>query len=238
MDAVDPTVEPPARRVVAGLRVTGRLLAWPAVVFALLLALWPTVRDPYVATFRGATNLTFAIAGWSEVRLEVSRETGNAETRIAYRSSESDDSRPLFHTSFRAQYFGYVPSAILVALVVGASSGRRRRLRTLLWSGALLHLGLCLRLAVLIGCVWFAYLQNHPDGAPTSTAWRGGKRATETIDRIVNRDPTFFAFLPVFLWALFAWRFENWRERLAGRAGENRNEDEGEDEGEGEGEKN
>ena len=51
---MDPTVEPPARRVVAGLRVGGRLLAWPAVVFALLLALWPTVRDPYVATFRGA----------------------------------------------------------------------------------------------------------------------------------------------------------------------------------------
>jgi hypothetical protein len=217
---VDPTVDPSPPRAVAGLRVAIRLLALPLLIFGLLLALWPVARGGYLPCFRAATNATFAIAGWGEVRLEPSdpgEQGGRTDTRLAFHPPDRDDPRPLFHTSFRAQYFGYVPSAIFLALVIGASTGRRRRLRTLFWGGLLLHLFLCLRLAILIGCVHLAFLQNHPDGPPSSASWSWWKAGVERLDGLINQDPTLFAFLPIFVWVLLTVGLEDWREQRGGK---------------------
>jgi hypothetical protein len=113
-----------------------------------------------------------------------------------------------------SRYFGYVPTAMLVALAVAVPVAWRRRTKTLLWGLLLVHAFVSLRVLLYLldelssGNALAIVELPPPIKSILSTA--NETLASSTLASFV---------VPFLLWVLLAVRLEDW---LAGPAGEER----------------
>ncbi len=210
----------------------GRFCLAAIVLCAVLMARWPGLEHGYAYLFRAGGNLLFSKTFWfwsngrvhfidlyapdqaAAIERAVGVPVGEGFTPakaegvkdtllilINRRLGESEGMR----TSSRL--VGYMPTAIIVVLVLATPLPLRRRGWALLWGLVLVQLFIAFRLTLLLLDGGFAAGGDvtlfHP-----GPFWRG---ALSNARKIVCNDPTLSWLFPVFIWFLVALRSRMWR---------------------------
>ena len=110
---------------------------------------WPGVEAGYAALFRGGGNLVlreFGSRGLVRFQpLQPPQRWWDTEMRLSIRNQAGSKG-----VRFSSRYGGYMPTAVVVALILSTSLPWARRLWALLWGVLLVNLFVVGRLAVLL----------------------------------------------------------------------------------------
>lgn len=140
-------------------KTIARFLIGVTLICAILLAPWPPVRDAYAHAFRAAGEL--GIGSWvpsRDVRFLPSTSPHDYhDTAIVLVNRETGETAEL--PALSSRQWGYVPTVLIIALVLATPIPRRRRAWALIWGVLLVNAFIILRLAVL---VVYAFGLGHP----------------------------------------------------------------------------
>lgn len=225
----------------------GRFCIAAIVVCVILIPRWPGIESGYAYLFRAGGNLLFSETFWCWTEGEVhfidlrdpdqagaieravgapvgegfspTRAEGAKDTLmilINRRLGGSDGLR----TSSREG--GYIPTALIIVLVLATPLPWRRRLWTLLWGWVLVQLFIVLRLTVTLS-EGFSGVKDHTLFHP-SEFWGG---ILSNVQNVLCDDPFVSWVFPVFVWFLVALRSRIWAARPAEQQVENAGKREG-----------
>ena len=188
------------------------------VLYVLLMVLWPVLAASYGQVYRAVANWIFGSPyPGAEVRVVSYASEGDhpsAENRmwdtkvvLLNRRSRMGGEMP-----FNIRYGAYVPTSLLVALVVATPIPWRRRGRALVWGLLLMHVYIALRLAVTIlnllcGDTPVALFALSP-------FWQC---ALACFREVFSRSVVTVFIIPVVLWTLVTFRRCDWQ-RFCGSA--------------------
>lgn len=133
----------PTRRIMIGF--FARLL----ILYAVLAAPWPGVRQAYARGYRAVAGVAFYKFGpVGRVLFEPLSDSGRLmDTRIQIINTRTGKSNVSDH---RAEYFGYLPTAELIALVLATPIPWLRRFKAMLLALVLLHALMACRMTILL----------------------------------------------------------------------------------------
>lgn len=178
-------------------------------LYALLLGAWPLVAWAYRPAFRAAGEFLFGAFGFLEdVRVEFEPGSGGA---IARDTPHMDTLILLEHKVLvgppakipaSAFFHAYHPTAVLLALFLGATTldWRRRRAR-LVGALLLLHLFIALRLSI---AVLYAYRLSNAEGRPMLEIAPATERFLYWMKHLLWVEPATTYLAPASIWALLA----------------------------------
>jgi hypothetical protein len=180
-------------------------------LFGLLLAAWPLCAWAYRPLFRaGGQFLLGVVAPLEDVRVRFVPGSGGAIARDTVRM---DTLILLEHRTLRgppaqipasAFFHAYQPTAILLALFLGATSlPWKARRRALLLALVVLHVFIGLRLVVP---VLYAYTGQNVDGRPLVELSPLALRCLYWTKHFVWVEPAMTYLVPVTLWAACVFR--------------------------------
>lgn len=116
------------------------LFAAHALVLALLIGFWPSLRDVYPPLFRAGAAALLARGDPPDVRVRAGTPRGREVTDTFVEGVPPDAEKPSWRLSFSTIRMGYWPSAVLVALLLATPMEARRRALSVLagvaWIGA------------------------------------------------------------------------------------------------------
>ncbi len=179
-----------------------------ALVYAVLLAVWPLVKLVYRPLFQAAGEFLLGVAqplgGDIRVLLDPS-----ADEVLAHDTPHMDTVVRLHPLRYAGEdslaaassfFHGYQPTAVLLALFAGATSlpwaARRRRL---LWALLGLHGFIALRLFVV---VFYTYAKSRVDGRPVVELSAFASRCLFWLWHFTWAEPIATYVVPLALWAL------------------------------------
>ncbi len=173
-----------------------------AILYGLLAAPWPGLREAYARLYCGTTNALFGAFGAKGVvqLRSVDSGGGNMDCEISIRNRSSS---VVGTTQHSARITGYLPMATTVALVLATPLTWRRRLRALAWSVFWITLFILFRTWLTL-LYWFC-----ADGAwhiyEPSALWRG---VMNTVYEFTAVAPTCTFLIPALIWIAVAFRRE------------------------------
>lgn len=179
-----------------------------ALVYALLVVLWPLLHDGYATAFRAVSNTAFASfgSGGQAAFRPVFGDAGNMDTQIICTNRRA----PGFQSDrlrLNTHYAGYVPLITLIALTVATPLPWHRRAWGLLWGVPLVHAFVGLRLTIIL---LDAFSYDNPIRAVNlSPAVKGA--LVHTIDAVVKSVFMCSFFVPAFCWVLATFRRGDWQ---------------------------
>jgi len=189
-------------------RLIGRFLLGFAVAFGALVAPWPGWNAAYGALFRGGAAAVFSDGhGRILVRFRRAEHPPRAEIDteivVADRAQIGRDGRgPANVLGLDTRSVGWIPTALVLALIVATPVGWRRQWRALVLGLAVVHVYILLVVGV--------YLWNETAGAvPVSFLpyWAGlGGGLEETL--VTQLGPSFA--VPALIWVAVTFRREDW----------------------------
>jgi hypothetical protein len=187
----------PAKRIVA-------FFVSAAVLYLLLMILWPVVQPAYAPCYRAVAGLVFSSFGAANsIRFAPAQDASRPEdSLIIARHKHTGAGGDFPHSSRKT---GYVPTAVLVSLVLATPLPWRRRWRALLWGLVLVNVFVGVR----IGLIVLHYLGADPrlgffDLSPTER-----KLAEWAVQAFVQVYGSSFGF-PVFIWLAVTFRRGDW----------------------------
>ncbi len=224
-------------RFVSLLAVVYSLLAFPA-------RLSPTWEHAYASVFRSGGNMFFsrfwfwpqarvkfldlrsetllsevnaAIPGQLPPEFELPRPTQDMDTLLVLLNRNAPGSVGMHSTG--SNVMGYVPTAVLVSLILVTPLAWSRRGWMIAWGLVAVHGLIAVRLTAVVLFHGFAeagqrYALFHP-GSFFKSVW-------ERADDVLADNPTFAYVAPVCLWLAILLGFAFWDRRRAGQAGEKR----------------
>ena len=177
-------------------------------VYTALILAWPLIAGPMLAGLRGTSNFTFSVTGFEQVRVErADADAPSGEDLVlSLRLPESARGPKQYHAKASGRYFGFVPFAVLLALVVGATPGWRRRLRVFAIGGLVLQLAVCLRLAVYVSARWIEMRGQLPPDVVADLGRGIPVPYVEELEVLLNRNPLSFVVLAVVVWGVLVVR--------------------------------
>lgn len=181
------------------------------VVYGLLIVPWPGIEEAYAYYFRAIGQYALGSFGSKGiVRFEAETErirytmpfdtkvlVANREIQLTHGKSRAGS----FHTNSR--YGGYLPTALVAALILASPLPRRRRLRALCWGMILVHGFILLKLTIEILCAynreeWLSLFLLNP-------LWKTMLFSAQWI--LGNVESGFF--VPVLIWIPATFRRED-----------------------------
>lgn len=184
--------------VVAGKGVAGfciRLFLF----YGLLVLPWPGLREGYAAFFRAGGDVLFGSFGHvGAVRFQPLDSPGKLDTAIVFGNRRT---RAGGLTRIPSRHMGYLPTAVLICLVLATPISWPRRARALLWGLLLVHGFIALRLLLLI-LVGFS-----GDNPLALFAFHPHLRETLVFVGVMSSvSPVVSYVVPVLLWALVSFQ--------------------------------
>lgn len=191
-----------ARRLVAGFCI--RLV----VLYALFAAPWPGLANRYATAFASCfdyitydSKSSYGIFG-SDAMARVYPIPGqdlphDIQLVIGNRSSRALNDRP--RTS--ARHLGFVPSIVLVSLVLATPVPWRRRASALMWGELWIHLFVVVRFGLVLT---YAFQGTQPYSAFRLGSL--GARALSVVYDVVAVEPVTSYVVPVFIWVVTVFR--------------------------------
>jgi len=171
-----------------------------ALIYLLLVAPLPGLKDGYRAVFRWAGNAIFySFGGDGSVYFEpLSRADHVRDTRLRLVNRRTGNSGSM---DFKCVYTGYRPTAFLIALVLATPIPWSRRGWALIWG----LLGVSLFVAVR---VWLRLLDAFSNGDVLAlyTFSSFAKAALGNLIKVLVRSPEMSYIIPAFIWILVAFR--------------------------------
>jgi hypothetical protein len=188
-----------------------RFLCWFVPIYALLITPWPGSRDLYGSYLRSAAKLVFVENNSRRIlRFEeapVSKRNRTLDTRITMANREQLDAKGsgrAIMLDLDSHGIGWVPTALLIALVVATPVSWARKSRALAWGLLAIH-------AVILFSIEI-YIWNQSDTASgldliaLSPFWKAIVSGLE--ETLVTQLGASFA-LPVLIWAFTTFREED-----------------------------
>ncbi len=191
--------DPFSRRRIAGFFIL--FLAF----YGLLMAPWPGVRPAYAAYFRAVGTWLFGSFGAKDaVRFRPAPEgPGEWDTVVVLSNPHTGAVGTIQHDS---RNMGYVPTAMLLSLVLATPFPLRRKGRTLLWGFLLVNFYVALRIALVL-----LRDLSQDDALCLFPLGPFGRQVLAWAVRALVMSPgSYFAF-PVFIWILVTFRRSDWR---------------------------
>ena len=206
-------------------KVIIRFFLLVAVIAAVLLTRWPGVQEGYATCFRWGNNVFFArFWFWSEgtvgfldpndpsaaarlspeARAMVPPAVGVRDTVMVLENRRVPGAVGFLRTSSR--YLGYVPAAVLIALVSATPVRWTRRLRALLWGLLLVHAFILARVTLPL-LKLFGDEEKQYALFSLSPFWM---KMLAHLDAVFHQDPTVSFVLPTFIWFMLLFRPSQW----------------------------
>lgn len=119
------------------------------IVFTLLMAPWPGLREAYAACFRAGGNVLLgAFGAHGSVRfLPLSTPDPEHDTELILRDRRTGKT---VHLAGDSRLYGYLPTGFVLSLILATPMGRSRRVKALILGMALVNVYVILRLAVFL----------------------------------------------------------------------------------------
>lgn len=179
-----------------------------ALALLLLLAAWPLLGHLYRPLYRALAPAAVNLFG-TKVQLVakpaadsgmLARDTARMDTVILVKHKDYPTGHGKLPTS--TLHHGYLPTAILLALVWGATSGGwKEKQRLLLWSVLSLHAFLAVRIAAaVVGILNVSVI----DGRPALDLGATGAWVIDKTKSLLWDEPAIALLAPIVLWAVFA----------------------------------
>lgn len=176
-------------------------------IMGLLAVPWPGVQETYSAAFRKVAGWVFGSLGPKAVVLfsplpikksssvDISMNVGD-RTMV-----EKDGSLPTVNQIFSTRYVAYLPTALLVALVLSTPLPCRRRLGALAGGLILIHLFIGFEILLMI-----LYLFNHTEWLPLFGLGGFGVGILDALWNIFIYQIAARFFLVAMIWILVTFR--------------------------------
>lgn len=199
-------------------RRLSRFFLTVGLVYVVLMAPWPGLKQGYASLFRNAGNIIFArFWFWQDGGVRfldlTSMEPGDLapgtpkmaavgtfDTVMELRSRRAPGSIGYLRISSR--YVGFGPTIVVIALVVATPLSLSRRIRALFWGLVLIHFFIVSRVTLTLTAGGFAaekkYALFHP-----SPGWR---TVLTEVESVFSDDPTVSFVVPAAVWFLVALR--------------------------------
>jgi hypothetical protein len=168
-------------------------------LYALLAAPWPGVREGYAAAFHRAAGVflgTFGQQGIVRFRpMTAGYAMQDTEIEMVHRRGGGQ------RIGYNASYAGYLPTALLISLIVSTPVSWRRRGWALAWGLLLIHLFILLR-------VWLLLLYEFRTGAPVGFYDFGAftRLSLRILVEGISVSPVTSCIVPVLIWILVTFR--------------------------------
>jgi hypothetical protein len=193
-----------------------------ALIYALLILLWPLWGEGYAAAYRAGSNAVASALGIAHHVSVLPLADAQREAfagQVSARDLALDDTRIFFQAGGReltvlhsARYSGYIPTALLVALILATPVQWAFRLRALAWGLVLL----ALYLGVRMGATFIV------DGALDPFSWLpapGVRRSVLLVLAVTGPGSGPWYVVPFLIWLLLVQR-RVYRELILGSAAE------------------
>lgn len=188
-----------------------RFLGWFSLGIALLIAPWPKLEEAYAKLLRVEAELLFGNFGAKGIVLfrptdEPSDALHDTKIFLGHRDIvKPNGMRTMKVVKMSTRYIGYMPTALVVALVLATSLPWRRRLGSLAWGLFWVH---CFVAFVLLIIILHKYNQSETIGL---YQWTGFSRSllNAAHEVFVTYIGPFF-LVPVFIWVAVCFRREDW----------------------------
>lgn len=176
-----------------------RFIAIVIVLSIALLLLWPVAGEAYNRAYINVAHTLFHSIG-SDVRVDFSRieEQGGRDVSMKVRNMRAG---MMVERHVPSRYAGYLPTALLIALVVATPLAWRRRLTSLLIGLATLHAYMAT--VLLLTIVRMLSRDGPAQLFELSGFWEG---LLQLIVHQTTTSPTFSALVPVIIWAAATFR--------------------------------
>ena len=180
-----------------------------AIVYAALLWAWSIIGPGYASAFRAVSTLMYSDMGaYGTVRFSpLAQPDAHRDTTVVLRNY-SDRKEGQFEISSR--FIGYLPTAMLSALVICTPIPLRRRLTGLAAGLALVHLFIALRM-------WVVLLWAFGDPRSVAMYHPGpvGRGILEFLIEVLYVSLTGAFVAPIIIWMIICFRRRN-RQLLIG----------------------
>lgn len=194
----------------------GRFFLILLLCYAALMAPWPGLQRGYAYLFREVGNVVFARFWFTpdgSVRfrdLEAIKPgdlppgapsidaTVTFDTVMELRSQRAPGKIGFLRTSSR--YLGYVPTVVLLALILATPLRRRRKGAALIAGALLIHAFIALRLTLTLLAGGFAASKEYALFHPSPLM----RTALTKVESVLSDNPTVSFVVPAFLWFLVA----------------------------------
>jgi hypothetical protein len=179
--------------------LTGFLVRF-AVIDALLLIVWPLASTAYRGSFRTIGEIAFAEMCGAVIHLEATpheQEESRRPVKDIVFVIENRAASAIGRINGSTYYTGYVPTALICAIVLATPLPCRRRLRTLLFALLFIHAFIGLR-------VWLLLLSALNNSGPLSTFSLGrvGDSALSFVAELLAVAPSTTFIAPLLIWGL------------------------------------
>lgn len=176
------------------------------VIYTVLAIPWPGVKQGYHTVYCKVGNALFYRFG-NSCRVTVSpleKTGGGKDTELLLDIRHPEGRRGQAKLKIDAMYLGYKPTIFLIALVLSTPISWSRRGRSLAW-------GLLLVSGFVAFRVWLQLINNLSHPGPIQLYEFSGwfKAIIAGSARIFIMSPATSYFVPVFIWALVAIRFDD-----------------------------
>jgi len=195
------------------LKAVLRFLCWFVPVYTLLIIPWPGSRDLYGSYLRSTAKFVLAQSNSRRIlrfeEVPVSKRNRTLDTRITVANREQLDacgSGRAVMLDFDSHGIGWVPTALLIALVLATPVSWPRRLRALFWGLLAVHAFILASIEV--------YIWNQSDASnglnlvELSPFWKTVANGLE--ETLVTQLGASFVF-PLLIWILTTFRAEDIR---------------------------
>jgi hypothetical protein len=185
-----------------------------AVVYGLLMGLWPVWRNAYSKFYvAGATLLFESCGSRAIVYFSQPDDARPDEVKITFYDRQRVDEHarpiPLMRAAHDVRYGVYIYMAFMMALVLATPVPWRRKGRALFWGLILIHAFTAFRLALLI-----AQLLSSKQVALLGLPWFWKKALLLNVQVFtINILPSFV--VAILIWAFLSFRREDWSRLLA-----------------------
>lgn len=190
------------------------------IIYMLLVAPWPGVREAYSSAYRWAASAVFGQFGASGgADFEpISKPFKNNDTEINTYNLRTG--RPIALNYHDTRLTGYLLTAETLALILATPLAWSRKWKALLWGLVLVHLVIMFRITLLL---LFNFTADSPNAVyHPAPFWRTFFQKAHTV---VNIPPSFSFVAPIFIWIVATFRrqdLQRWREALGGTCGNGR----------------
>jgi len=174
------------------------------VIYGLLMAPWPGVREAYAVCFQAAGSLLFGSFGTQNgVRFRPApNNPAGWDTEVVMKNPASGATGTVLHCSRK---MGYVPTVVLVSLVLATPLPWSRKGRALLWGLLVINAFVALRIALVL-------LRDLSQDDPLCLFELGPfmHRVLAWAIRALVMSPGSYYGFPVVLWILVTLRRRDW----------------------------
>lgn len=167
-------------------------------VYGLFLLSWPTLKNGYRQYYCGLARIFLSCDGFE---LDFSPRPGPRDTRITIalpKLMSADNSGPVRNVDVNSRDLGYLPTAMMIALIVATPTSVGRKIRILILGVIFIHIYILFSLAISL---WAESIYLLPGGYNKFVM-----QIADGLEYTLSNQLGFIFIVPVLIWIMISFR--------------------------------